>query len=58
MPAQQCVGMKEHRGFHGHSFPTEESFVLASLLRDDVGVMLLGIDGYERPDNPFAGINS
>ncbi len=37
-------------GFRGHPFPKEEPFVFASLLRDGVEVMLLRIDGYERPD--------
>ena len=41
---------EEHLGFRGYPFPQAEPFALASLLRDDVEVMLLRIDGYERPD--------
>ena len=41
---------EEHLGFRGYPFPEQEPFALASLLRDEVEVMLLRIDGYERPD--------
>jgi catechol 2,3-dioxygenase-like lactoylglutathione lyase family enzyme len=41
---------EEKLGFRGHAFPEKEPFVFASLLRDGVELMLLRIEGYERPD--------
>jgi hypothetical protein len=41
---------EEHLGFRGHPFPEKEPFAFASLLRDGVELMLLHIDGHERPD--------
>jgi len=37
-------------GFHPAFFPGEEPYVYASLSRDDVELMLLRIEGYEKPD--------
>lgn len=40
----------EQLGFHAAFFPREEPYVFASLSRDDVELMLLRLEGYEKPD--------
>jgi uncharacterized glyoxalase superfamily protein PhnB len=41
----------DHLGFRiSGTFPDSEPHAYASLQRDDVEIMLLGVDGYRRPD--------
>ena len=37
-------------GFEIYSFPETEPFAMANMVRDGVEIMLLGLEGYEKPD--------
>jgi uncharacterized glyoxalase superfamily protein PhnB len=41
---------EERLGFKSYPFPKSEPYAFASLVRDDVEIMLQRIDGYEKPD--------
>jgi uncharacterized glyoxalase superfamily protein PhnB len=41
---------REHLGFDAYPFPKEEPFVFASIVRDGVEIMLMRIEGYQKPD--------
>jgi uncharacterized glyoxalase superfamily protein PhnB len=40
---------REHLGFEAYPFPKEEPFVFASVIRDGVEIMLMHIEGYQKP---------
>ena len=41
---------EEHLGFTSYPFPKTEPYAFASLVRDDVEIMLQRIEGYQKPD--------
>jgi uncharacterized glyoxalase superfamily protein PhnB len=41
---------EEHLGFTSYPFPKAEPYVFASLVRDEVEIMLQLIQGYQKPD--------
>ncbi|HZS45479.1 MAG TPA: VOC family protein [Blastocatellia bacterium] len=41
---------EKHLGFEGDPFPAAEPFVFAILRRDTVEIMLMRIEGYQKPD--------
>jgi catechol 2,3-dioxygenase-like lactoylglutathione lyase family enzyme len=41
---------QEHLGFEAYAFPKQEPFVFASVVRDGVEILLLRIEGYQKPD--------
>jgi uncharacterized glyoxalase superfamily protein PhnB len=41
---------EEHLGFTSCPFPKTEPYAFASLVRDDVEIMLQRIEGYQKPD--------
>jgi len=41
---------EEHLGFTSYPFPKTEPYAFASLVRDNVEIMLQRIEGYQKPD--------
>ena len=41
---------KEHLDFHADTFPDHEPYKWAAIWRDDIELMLLRVEGYEKPD--------
>ena len=41
---------EEHLGFTSYPFPKTEPYAFASLVRDEVEIMLQLIEGYQKPD--------
>jgi uncharacterized glyoxalase superfamily protein PhnB len=41
---------EQHLGFKSYPFPETEPYGFASMVRDDVEIMLQRIEGYQKPD--------
>jgi catechol 2,3-dioxygenase-like lactoylglutathione lyase family enzyme len=48
--AKTIAWYREHFDVHADTFPDHEPFLWATIWRDDVEIMLLRVEGYEKPD--------